>query len=104
MRIVAKLLEDFAGDWHWVDLVNAVEVDGEDRVFEIDSAMTVCGIHLSGPARTRLHDTGAPSEPDCASCLDGSEGDLSPGVRRQIEEALEVGTEVSEPVTNLFSS
>ena len=38
MRIVAKLLEDFAGDWHWVDLKNAREVDPENRVFEIDGA------------------------------------------------------------------
>lgn len=104
MRIVAKLLEDFAGDWHWVDLVNAAEVDGEDHVFTIDSAATVCGIHLSGPTRTRLHDTGAPSEPDCPSCLDGGKGDLTPGVRRQIEEALEVGTEVAEPVACLLLS
>ena len=104
MRIVAKMLEDFAGDWHWVDLVNAVEVDGEDGVFEIDSAATVCGIHLSGPTRTRLHDTGAPSEPDCPSCVDGSEGDLASSVRRQIEEVLEVGAKVSESVTNSFLS
>ncbi len=98
MRIVAKLLEDFNGDWHWVDLKNAREVEGADRVYEFDGASTVCGIRLSGPTRTRLHDTGAPPEPDCPNCLDGSDGDLSPGVRREIEEALGVETEVAEPV------
>ena len=99
MRIVAKLLEDFNGDWHWVDLKNAREVDPENRVFEIDGAGTVCGIRLSGPTRTRLHDTGAPSEPDCPNCLSGDSGGLSPGLRREIEEALGVETEVAEPIT-----
>jgi hypothetical protein len=98
MRIVAKLLEDFNGDWHWVDLKNAREVDAEQRVYDIDGASTVCGIRLSGPTRTRLHDTGAPPEPDCPNCLEGGGGGLSPGVRRAIEEALEVETEVAEPV------
>jgi hypothetical protein len=98
MRIVAKLLEDFNGDWHWVDLKNAREVDPENRVFEIDEAGTVCGIQLSGPARTRLHDTGAPSEPDCPNCLEGGGGGLHPGLQREIEEALGVETEVAEPV------
>jgi hypothetical protein len=98
MRIVAKLLEDFAGDWHWVELHNAREVDPESRVFEIDGASTVCGIRLSGPTRTRLHETGAPSEPDCENCLhnDGSGGGLSLAARKDIEEAL--GVEVAEPV------
>lgn len=96
MRIVAKLLEDFAGDWHWVELHNAVEVDPENRVFEIDGASTVCGIRLSGPTRTRLHETGAPSEPDCENCLHGDGGGLSPAARADIEEAL--GVEVAEPV------
>ena len=98
MRIVAKLLEDFAGDWHWVELHNAREVDPENRVFEIDGASTACGIRLSGPRRTRLHDTGAPSEPDCENCLhnDGSGGGLSLAARKDIEEAL--GVEVAEPV------
>jgi hypothetical protein len=96
MRIVAKLLEDFAGDWHWVELHNAREVDPENRVFEIDGASTVCGIKLSGPTRTRLHDTGAPSEPDCANCLHGDGSGLSPAARADIEEAL--GVEVAEPV------
>jgi hypothetical protein len=96
MRIVAKLLEDFNGDWHWVDLKNAREVDPENRVFEIDGAGTVCGIRLSGPTRTRLHDTGAPSEPDCPNCLSGDGSGLSPAARADIEEAL--GVEVAEPV------
>ena len=69
MRIVAKLLEDFSEDWHWVDLENPQEIDHDERVFEIDSAETLCGILLSGPTRTRLHDTGAPPQPDCPSCL-----------------------------------
>jgi hypothetical protein len=96
MRIVAKLLEDFNGDWHWVDLKNAREVDPENHVFEIDGADTVCGIRLSGPTRTRLHDTGAPSEPDCPNCLSGDGSGLSPAARADIEEAL--GVEVAEPV------
>jgi hypothetical protein len=98
MRIVAKLLEDFAGDWHWVELHNAREVGAENRVYEIDGASTACGIRLSGPRRTRLHDTGAPSEPDCENCLhdDGSGGGLSLATRKDIEEAL--GVEVVEPI------
>jgi hypothetical protein len=98
MRIVAKLLEDFAGDWHWVELVNARELDPEQRLYEIDGAHTVCGIRLSGPTRTRLHDTGAPSEPDCAGCLAEGGSGLSPSVMRDLEEALGVETEVAEPI------
>lgn len=88
MRIVAKLLEDFAGDWHWVDLHNARPVDPEERTFDIDGAGTACGIRLSGPIRTRLHDTGAPPEPDCESCLHEGGSGLSRGVIADIEEAL----------------
>lgn len=77
MRIVAKALEDFNGDWHWVELHNAELVDPELRIYRIDGADTVCGIRLSGPNTARLHQTGAPSEPDCQACLEGG-GDLDP--------------------------
>ena len=32
MRIVAKLLEDFSEDWHWVELENPQEIDPDERV------------------------------------------------------------------------
>jgi len=87
MRIVAKLLEDFSEDWHWVELENPQEMIPEERVFDIDSAQTLCGIFLSGPTRTRLHDTGAPSQPDCPSCLEVVKP-LSAELIQDISEAL----------------
>jgi hypothetical protein len=90
MRIVAKLLEDFNGDWHWVDLHDAELVDAELRVYRITGADTVCGIRLSGPNTTRLHDTGAPPEPDCPACLDG--GALDPS------EMVHLAQELATPV------
>jgi hypothetical protein len=90
MRIVAKALEDFTGDWHWVDLLNAELVDPELRVYQIDGAQTVCGLVLSGPNTARLHDTGAPPEPDCPACLEG--GSLDPA------EMVELATRLTEPV------
>lgn len=86
MRIVAKALEDFNGDWHWVELRNAELVDPEHRVYRIDGADTLCGIHLSGPNTARLHETGAPSEPDCESCLQG--GALDPAEMVDLAERL----------------
>ena len=97
MRIVAKLLEDFNGDWHWVDLHNAELVDPANRVYRIDGADTVCGIRLSGPNTTRLHDTGAPAEPDCQACLDGRGLDPAEMVRL----AEEIATPVPVPVRRL---
>ena len=90
MRIVAKLLENFNDDWHWVDLKNAEVVDPALRVYHIDRADTVCGIHLSGPNTTRLHDTGAPPEPDCPACLSG--GALDPA------EMVELAQRITDPV------
>ena len=87
MRIVAKLLEDFSEDWHWVELENPQEIAHAERVFEIDSAVTLCVIFLSGPTRTRLHDTGAPSLPDCSSCLEIVKP-LSADLIQDISEAL----------------
>ncbi|MBM3140411.1 MAG: hypothetical protein FJZ92_09450 [Chloroflexi bacterium] len=87
---MAKLLEDFNGDWHWVDLHNAELIDPEQRVYCIDGADTVCGIRLSGPNTTRLHDTGAPPEPDCDGCLDG--GGLDPGEMVRLAETLSAPT------------
>ncbi len=92
MRIVAKLLEDFNSDWHWVDLHDAELVDPADRVYQISGADTVCGIRLSGPNTTRLHDTGAPPEPDCPACLEGGGLDPSEMVRlaQELTEAVAV--------------
>ena len=94
MLIVAKALEDFNGDWHWVELHNAELVDPEHRVYRIDGADTICGIHLSGPNTARLHDTGAPAEPDCEACLEGD--GLRPG--EMVEIAERITTAVAVPV------
>jgi hypothetical protein len=90
VRIVAKVLEDFNGDWHWVELHDAELIDPELRVYRISGADTVCGIRLSGPNTTRLHETGAPSEPDCEGCLDG--GGLDPS------EMVDLAQRLTEPV------
>lgn len=90
MLIVAKALEDFNGDWHWVELHNAELVDPEQRVFRIDGADTLCGIRLSGPNTARLHETGAPAEPDCEACLEG--GGLDPA------EMVGLAERLTEPV------
>ena len=94
MRIVAKLLEDFNGDWHWVELHDPELVDPDLRVYHISGADTVCGIPLSGPNTTRLHETGAPPEPDCEACLDG--GGLDPS--EMVRLAQELASAVPVPV------
>lgn len=85
MRIVAKALDDFGDDWHWVILHDA-EPRGERRYFTtlVD---TICGIHLDeGGVVVTLVDTGAPTEPTCPQCLTSGVG---PGLRAEIEQVLE---------------
>ncbi|MQA00877.1 MAG: hypothetical protein GEU80_16405 [Dehalococcoidia bacterium] len=95
MRIVAKALEAFVGDWHWVELHNAELVEPAERVYRISGADTLCGIHLSGPNTARLHDTGAPPEPDCEACLQaGDDG----GMAEAVAAAEEIVTAVAVPV------
>lgn len=84
-RIVAKALEDFGDDWHWVILHDAEE-RGE-RTYRATSVDTICGILLAeGGITVTLHDTGAPDEPNCPQCL--SDG-LGPALRADIEQLLE---------------
>ena len=85
VRIVAKALEDFGDDWHWVVLHDA-EQRG-DRAYWASSVDTICGIALAeGGVVVTLVDTGAPDSPNCTRCL--SEG-VSPGLRLALDEALE---------------
>lgn len=85
MRIVAKALDDFGDDWHWVILHDADE-RGPRRYFA-SRVDTVCGIVLDeGGVTVTLHDTGAPDQPNCPRCLgDG----LSPSLREELERVLE---------------
>jgi hypothetical protein len=85
-RIVGKAMNDLGGDWHWIVLHDAHEL--EPRLVLAASVDTVCGIYIAGgPLRVRLIDTGAPSEPTCSICLD--EGGLSPSLREEIEAVIE---------------
>jgi hypothetical protein len=85
MRIVAKALDDFGDDWHWVVLHDAEPRGG--RAYWASSVDTICGIALAeGGVVVTLHDTGAPDQPDCARCLSGG---VSPGLREAVREALE---------------
>lgn len=85
MRIVAKALDDFGDDWHWVLLHDAAP-QGERRFFA-SRVDTACGIVLDeGGVVVTLHDTGAPDEPNCPRCL--GQG-LSPELRAQLEQVLE---------------
>ena len=87
VRIVGKAMDDLADDWHWVVLHDAEEL--EPRLYAVGRVDTVCGLLISDrPRKVRLFDMGAPEEPTCARCLDDG---LPPGLRAQIEEALEVG-------------
>jgi hypothetical protein len=89
-RIVAKALEDFGDDWHWVILHAAREL-GPDT-YHASGVSTVCGIWLDeGSVTVTLHDTGAPNEPTCPRCLDGG---LAPSLAASVREALEVGDAV----------
>jgi len=90
MRIVAKALDDFGDDWHWVILHDA-EPRGERRYYTtlVD---TICGIHLDeGGVVVTLVDTGAPPEPNCPQCR---ASDVGPGLRAAIEEVLEAAESV----------
>jgi len=68
--LVAKVLDDFGDDWHWVVLHDAVQVGPQQwRSGPID---TVCGLVLDEVgALVTLYDTGAPDEPNCPACLTG---------------------------------
>ena len=85
MRLVAKALDDFGDDWHWV-VLHDVEPRGDRRFFaaQVD---TICGIVLDeGGVVVTLHDTGAPDQPNCPKCL--GEG-LSPSLKAELEAVLE---------------
>jgi hypothetical protein len=57
---------------------------------------TICGIVLDeGGVVVTLHDTGAPSEPDCPRCRGER---VDPALRLQIEEILERSEAVPVPV------
>jgi hypothetical protein len=85
VRVVAKAMDDLADDWHWVLLLGAEEV--EPRTFYAMAVRTVCGLPISDrPRIVQLFDMGAPDAPTCPRCLDG---DLDPGLRAAISEALE---------------
>lgn len=77
--IVAKVLDDFGDDWHWVVLQDAQPVSrGQVRAARV---VTRCGIELdAGPVVVTLHDTGAPDVPDCPQCLDR---EASPSIRER---------------------
>lgn len=94
VRIVAKALDDFGDDWHWVVLHDAEPRGG--RAYWASSVDTICGIALAeGGVVVTLHDTGAPDQPDCARCL--TKG-VSPGLRQALDEVLEVVQAVPIPV------
>ncbi len=85
MRLVAKALDDFGDDWHWVILHDAQPLG--DRNYFASRVDTICGIVLDeGGVTVTLHDTGAPDQPNCPKCL--GEG-LSPALREELEAVLE---------------
>lgn len=85
VRIVAKALDDFGDDWHWVILHDAEAV--AERRYRASSVDTICGIVLDeGSVVVTLHDTGAPDEPNCPQCLGHGVG---PALRLEIEAILE---------------
>ena len=85
MRLVAKALNDFGDDWHWV-ILHEVEPRG-DRRFFASRVDTICGILLDeGGVVVTLHDTGAPDQPNCPRCL--GQG-VDPALRAEIERVLE---------------
>ncbi|MEE2875779.1 MAG: hypothetical protein VYD09_04540 [Chloroflexota bacterium] len=88
MTIVAKLLDDFGDNWHWV-VLHDVEPRGESH-FWASHIDTICGVILDeGGSVAELVDTGAPDEPDCNMCLSGGSG-LSVSVLQEAEKILEV--------------
>jgi len=77
VRVVAKAMEDFGDDWHWVQLHDPEPV-GDVRSLAWKAApsllcsrvTTGCGIELdAGPVTVTLNDTGAPPRPTCPDCL-----------------------------------
>lgn len=85
LRIVAKALDDFGDDWHWVILHDA-EARGERR-YHTHLVDTVCGILLDeGGVVVTLVDTGAPDTPNCPRCQGAG---LDPGLRAELERVLE---------------
>ena len=85
VRFVGKAMDDLADDWHWVVLHDASEL--EPRVYAVSRVDTICGLLIADrPRRVRLFDMGAPDEPTCRRCLDGG---MPPGLRAEIEAALE---------------
>ena len=85
MRLVAKALDDFGDDWHWV-ILHDIEPQGERR-FYASRVDTICGIRLDeGGVTVTLVDTGAPDEPNCPQCQAAG---LGPTLRAQIEQVLE---------------
>ena len=93
VRIVAKALDDFGDDWHWV-ILHDVEPRGERRYYArlVD---TICGIVLDeGGAVVTLVDTGAPDTPNCPRCQGAG---LGPELRAEIERVLEQAEAVPVP-------
>lgn len=85
VRVVAKAMDDLADDWHWVLLIDAVEI--EPRVFHAALVKTRCGLSISSvPRVVQLFDMGAPEHPTCPRCLDG---EIDPGLRAAISEVIE---------------
>ncbi len=75
VRIVAKAMDDLADDWHWVLLHGAEEL--EPRLYFAQRVGTLCGLLIASmPQQVRLFDMGAPPEPTCPRCLDGSGGSV----------------------------
>ena len=92
VRFVGKAMDDLADDWHWVVLHGAEEL--EPRLYLTGRVDTVCGILIADRRqRVRLFDMGAPDEPTCPRCR---EDGLTPGLRAEIEEALEAETAPAE--------
>ncbi len=85
MRLVAKALDDFGDDWHWV-ILHDIEPQGERRYYA-SRVDTICGIVLDeGGAMVTLPDTGAPDEPNCPRWQGAG---MSPGLRAELERVLE---------------
>jgi len=79
-------MNDLGGDWHWIVLHDARDL--EPRLVVANSVDTLCGIYIAGgPLRVRLIDTGAPPEPTCPACLEGD--GLSRSLREEIEAVIE---------------
>lgn len=85
VRVVAKAMDDLADDWHWVVLIDALEL--EPRVFHAALVKTRCGLSISSvPRVVQLFDMGAPERPTCPRCLDG---EIDPRLRAAISEVIE---------------